>query len=201
MKSDSHIIFYSLIEAVGTVLTALSGTCFPGFDADDSLRVGLDIVGNSLQAAGNALETETVSLFADGGNALMASGNSITVSGLIGCFDASTSRKTLAAGDLIQALGNLILAGKTIEIGKRTIGQANFLIGSLLQATGNTLQAAGIDREQNHRSLIAIGGWIQATGAMLSFVSMLQEARESERMSMKHHPIVFRDECYFVPYL
>jgi hypothetical protein len=207
LKKESDIIIYSFIEALGTVLAALSGTYYLGLERGPDLRRGLDITGNALQAAGNALETETISLFADGGNAWTAIGNSVVLAGLLDCFGESGFRKALVSGNLIQALGNLILAGKTLEIGPKTIGQVNFLIGSLLQATGNALQAAGAGKETDHRAirLVSTGGWVQATGAVLGFISTLQEYHESERVKMQNYPFIFYGEAEnffdFVPYI
>lgn len=199
MKSESDIILYSFIEAVGTVLAALSSTHLPDIDIDADVRRGLDIVGNALQAAGNALETETTSILADGGNAWSAVGNSVVLSGLFGCFGEPVNRKALAAGNLIQAMGNLILAGKTIERGTRTIGQTDFLIGSLLQAMGNVLQAAGAGQDRS--TLITVGGWVQSSGAVLSFVSAVQEVSESERSKRRSGLPEPGSGMYFVPYI
>lgn len=199
MKSESDIILYSFIEAVGTIMAALSSTPLPDIDVDGDVRRGLDIVGNSLQAAGNALETETTSVFADGGNAWAAIGNSVVLSALSGCFDEPVNRKALAAGNLIQAMGNSILVGKTIERGTRTIGQTDFLIGSLLQATGNVLQAAGAGQDRG--TLITVGGWVQSTGAVLSFVSAVQEVGESERCERRNDLPESGSEMYFIPYI
>ncbi|CAH0311111.1 MULTISPECIES: DUF6944 family repetitive protein [Peribacillus] len=142
MDNQFKETFGSWIQAIGTVISAIAGT--PSDVLDEEFRNNLDLIGNELQATGNALladaeETWSLNKF---GNQLQAIGNSTVILGLVIDFDEVTKQELIIKGNLIQALGGgTALAGAYENPDEPE--QAFNVTGNLLQVIGNSMQAIG----------------------------------------------------------
>ncbi|WP_241663252.1 DUF6944 family repetitive protein [Peribacillus simplex] len=142
MDSQFKETFGSWTQAIGTVISAVAGT--PSKVLDEEFRTNLDLIGNELQATGNALladaeETWSLDKF---GNIIQAIGNSTVILGLVIDFDEITKQELIIKGNLIQALGGgTALAGAYENPDEPE--QAFNATGNLLQAIGNSMQAIG----------------------------------------------------------
>lgn len=142
MDNQFKETFGSWTQAIGTVVSAVAGT--PSNVLDEEFRKNLDLIGNELQATGNALladaeETWSLDKF---GNIIQAIGNSTVILGLVIDFDEITKQELIIKGNLIQALGGgTALAGAYENPDEPE--QAFNATGNLLQAIGNSMQAMG----------------------------------------------------------
>jgi hypothetical protein len=184
MDDQSKKIFGSLIQAVGTIISAIGST--PANFIKSDLRKDLDLWGNSLQATGNALEVDAQGEMTPEtiGNAVRSIGNVTVIAGLVIDFEEDAGLKLIITGNLIQALGGLVaLADESKD--KTIAGQSYYIIGNLLQSIGNSLQAIGgvyeLEKNNNGQSLIFSGSWIQATG---SVISLIEQIREENRKTL-----------------
>ncbi|MFD2044893.1 DUF6944 family repetitive protein [Ornithinibacillus salinisoli] len=161
----------SWLQAVGTVLAAVAAS--PTGIFDENYQHDLNLIGNTLQATGSALQATDQTSLSSIGNEVQAIGNSTIVYGLIIPTSEKTKTELNIKGNLLQALGGgIAFADETVE---STINR----IGNLLQAIGNSMQAIGNKMEwdqMNHpsndedsvgASLNTIGNWIQAIGAVI----------------------------------
>ncbi|TFH63699.1 DUF6944 family repetitive protein [Peribacillus frigoritolerans] len=142
MDNQFKETFGSWTQAIGTVVSAVAGT--PSNVLDEEFRKNLDLIGNELQATGNALladaeETWSLDKF---GNIIQAIGNSTVILGLVIDFDELTKQELIIKGNLIQALGGgTALAGAYENPDEPE--QAFNAAGNLLQVIGNSMQAMG----------------------------------------------------------
>lgn len=109
MDSQFKETFGSWTQAIGTVISAVAGT--PSNVLGEEFREKLDLIGNELQATGNAIladaeETWSLNKF---GNVIQAIGNSTVILGLVIDFDEVTKQELIIKGNLIQALGGVPL--------------------------------------------------------------------------------------------
>ncbi|MFJ7991128.1 DUF6944 family repetitive protein [Peribacillus frigoritolerans] len=142
MDNQFKETFGSWTQAIGTVVSAVAGT--PSNVLDEEFRKNLDLIGNELQATGNALladaeETWSLDKF---GNIIQSIGNSTVILGLVIDFDEITKQELIIKGNLIQALGGgTALAGAYENPDEPE--QAFNATGNLLQVIGNSMQAMG----------------------------------------------------------
>ncbi|USK73606.1 DUF6944 family repetitive protein [Peribacillus frigoritolerans] len=142
MDNQFKETFGSWTQAIGTVISAVAGT--PSSVLDEEFRKNLDLIGNELQATGNALladaeETWSLDKF---GNIIQAIGNSTVILGLVIDYDEITKQELIIKGNLMQALGGgTALAGAYENPDEPE--QAFNATGNLLQAIGNSMQAMG----------------------------------------------------------
>jgi|GEM_PF-832844 len=140
-------IFGSVIVAVGTISAALGST--PLYFIKSNLRNDLNLLGNVLQAGGNALQADVQgNVLRTVGKEFQSIGNSIVVTGLVIDFKKEIDQKLFITGNWIQALGGAINFGHGLELAPFP-GHSENLIGNFLQATGNSLQAIGGTYELN----------------------------------------------------
>ncbi|MFJ8067932.1 DUF6944 family repetitive protein [Peribacillus sp. NPDC096447] len=142
MDSQFKETFGSWTQAIGTVISAVAGT--PSKVLDEEFRTNLDLIGNELQATGNALlaDAEETWSLDKLGNIIQAVGNSTVILGLVIDFDEITKQELIIKGNLIQALGGgTALAGAYENPDEPE--QAFNATGNLLQAIGNSMQAIG----------------------------------------------------------
>lgn len=142
MDSQFKETFGSWTQAIGTVISAVGGTPSKVFDED--FRKNLDLIGNELQATGNAIladaeETWSLDKF---GNQIQAIGNSTVILGLVIDFDEVTKQELIIKGNLIQALGGGTAVAGAYENPDEP-EQALNVTGNILQAIGNSMQAIG----------------------------------------------------------
>ncbi|WP_273832180.1 DUF6944 family repetitive protein [Guptibacillus sedimenti] len=165
-------VFGSWIQATGTVISAIGISSF--FTIGSEILNSLNLIGNVLQATGNAILADTIrELSLDKiGNEIQAIGNSTVISGILLDLDVQTKIKLDIDGNLLQALGGATSLAQALE----SIPSAAVLYsiyGNSLQATGNSLQAyAGAKglRNEDGENINIVGSWIQATGAVISAI-------------------------------
>lgn len=173
MPNDLKALFGSWEQALGTLLSAISST--PKAQLNERIRTGLSLIGNAMQATGNALmaDSERTITLNKIGNQIQAIGNSTVILGLIIQANTRTKTELNIKGNLLQALGSGISFAEIIQNKKRQPLSSEELLnlyGSLLQMIGNSLQAISGRiklQGQNGQTLNFVGSWIQAVGAFL----------------------------------
>jgi len=188
MEQEQKLLIGSWIQALGTVIAAISST--PSIPKMDEYSKSLDIIGNILQATGNALEAdgEEPQSYGRIGNQIQTIGNLTVIFGLYLNEDdlSMPSEKFFISGNLFQAIGGVVSLGD--EFG----GGYNFYAvnGNLLSATGNSLQALGGAKklkqaeEFNSEAIIITGSWIQAIGSILIAIGISKEQEGKEKYGM-----------------
>lgn len=188
MDDQVKEIYGAVVAAIGTILSAVAS--YPS----ESTRIidlykDFDIVGNTLQAVGNALQ-------ADGqkepsleklGNEIQSIGNSTVLAGLVWNIEDDIEEKLVITGNWLQALGGAVALGDEFK-DPTAAGQIYNINGNLLQSIGNSLQAIGgsinIKEKQLSKgevsassgdSIIFAGSWIQAVGSVLSVIGQVKE--------------------------
>ncbi|WP_289315489.1 hypothetical protein [Peribacillus sp. NJ4] len=142
MDSQFKETFGSWTQAIGTVISAIAGT--PSNVLGEEFSEKLDLIGNELQATGNAIladaeETWSLDKF---GNVIQVIGNSTVILGLVIDYDEITKQELIIKGNLIQALGGGTAVAGAFENPDEP-EQAFNVTGNLLQAIGNSMQAIG----------------------------------------------------------
>lgn len=165
----------SIIQAIGTVISAYANT--PNKYFSETFLDDLDLIGNVLQATGNALIADGQDPFTLSriGNEIQAAGNTTVIAGMIMPFEDRTKQVLNIKGNLLQSFGAGIELGDELDE-EPSLNKAINVISNLLQAAGNALQALGGKYELDEpngdheysQSLILAGSWIQAVGAVLS---------------------------------
>ncbi|WP_243292586.1 hypothetical protein [Bacillus sp. FJAT-47783] len=176
MENNQKALLGSWIQASGTVLSAIGST--PTNVISDDLLDDLNLLGNVLQATGNALiaDTEKGVTLDKIGNIVQSIGNSTVITGLLINFDEETKQILNIQGNWLQALGGGVSFADAFGQ-EPSIDVLFNLYGNLLQTIGNSLQAISgvIDlKNKNGQKLNVIGSWVQAIGSILSFISQLK---------------------------
>lgn len=195
MDNQTKKVFGAWIQAIGTVIAAIGST--PSIIASMQMRKDISLVGNVLQAAGNALQAdaEEEMPFAEIGNEIQAVGNSTVAAGLVLDVEKETEQRLIITGNWLQALGGTTVLGELLE---ESPSKSLFyhILGNLLQVTGNSLQAisGGIELVGDGQSekdpagvnkriaLEVNGSWIQAVGSILSLLGIQKEAGEEKQI-------------------
>jgi hypothetical protein len=174
MNNNLEELFGSWIQAIGTIIDAISNT--PSYKLSETLQSNLSLIGHVMQATGNALVADSVKNFNFDklGNAIQTIGNLTVVSGILINLDEEIKIELTIKGNLLQALGN-VLSPFSVSVDDKTSNKDKLLLdlGSILQAIGNSLQAqAGmlILKGRESGNMTALGSWIQASGAVLQAV-------------------------------
>jgi hypothetical protein len=171
--------FGSWIQAIGTVLSAIGNT--PSKTLPEDTLDNIDIVGNELQATGNALEADAIAdpaSLTKIGNQIQSIGNLTVLTGMMMDFNEVTEQELIIKGNLLQALGGSAAVADSLDE-ERTLNELLSIYGNGLQVIGNTLQAISGILELNHEDsgdLNVAGSWIQAVGAVLSALVQSQPA-------------------------
>ncbi|WP_129691254.1 DUF6944 family repetitive protein [Gottfriedia acidiceleris] len=204
MGSESKAIVGSVIVSIGTIVAAVGST--PSHYLNSSVRDDLTLIGNVLQAEGNAIDAEAKgSVLRAVGKEITASGNLTVITGLVFDIGKEASYKLFIAGNLLQALGLGVNTGETIDTTPFP-GQSETIVGGITQIIGNTLQAIGwsealfeIREDVNKQkevgyyedyikksnvpseseSLVATGSWIQAIGSVISVIGAIKEGTQA----------------------
>lgn len=191
MDNQLKELFGSWIQAIGTVISAIGSTPTNTLISDS--QKNLDLWGNALQAAGNALiaDAQETNSLAKLGNEVQAIGNSTVIAGMIIEFNEDRKQKLIINGNWLQALGGGIALPEELEAEASTIRTLN-ITGNVLQIIGNSLQAiAGIKELNNNKgnneddrleiqSLEVNGSWIQAVGSVISAIAQTKENIENK---------------------
>jgi hypothetical protein len=170
MNNEEKAVFGAWIQAIGTILSAIAST--PSITLREATRNDLDILGNVLQATGNALEADTEKYNLNKlGNMIQSIGNSTVLIGLLSGHE-TTEKELSTKGNLLQALGGGLVFVYAIEQ-EPSYNGLYAIYGNLLQAIGNSLQALSPNANRNGKNgqtLDFIGSWIQAIGAVISVI-------------------------------
>jgi hypothetical protein len=170
------------IQAIGTVLSAIGNT--PIKSVSEDTLANIDIVGNELQATGNALEADAIKdpgNLTKIGNQIQSIGNLTVMSSLMIDFNEATKQELNIKGNLLQAFGGSAAVADSLDE-ERTLDELLSIYGNALQVIGNSLQAvSGILELNNEDSgdLNVIGSWIQVVGSILSALVQSQSSTES----------------------
>lgn len=174
-------LFGSWVQANGTFIAAVGAT--PSSILTDQQLNNLSLIGNGLQAIGNALIADTIEQFnlEKIGNELQAIGNSTVVSGMVLPVDDITSQELVIKGNGLQALGGCSAIGDGFFAQLDEPGEAINVISNLLLGIGNSLQAiGGIEQlrsgnEEDGEVEQVLGSWIQTVGSVLGALEVTKE--------------------------
>lgn len=171
-------------QALGTFISAVSST--PSFKLKATVRTRLSLLGNVMQATGNALlaDSERKPSLGKLGNQIQSIGNLTVIVGLSIQSGGKKGTRLNIAGNLLQALGSGIAIPEQWPIHRHASKQELLnLYGSLLQMIGNALQAiAGMIalKRLNGQTINFLGSWIQAVGALLQALAQ-SKGNEKQR--------------------
>lgn len=173
-------LFGSWVQAIGTFIAAVGAT--PSSILTDQQLNNLSLIGNGLQAIGNALIADTIEQFnlEKIGNKLQAIGNSTVFSGMVLPVHDITSQELVIKGNWLQALGGCSAIGDGFAQLDEP-GEAINVISNLLQGIGNSLQAiGGIEQlrsgnEEDGEVEQVLGSWIQTVGSVLGALEVTKE--------------------------
>lgn len=167
MESENKTIIDAWIAAIGTIVSAIGST--PSARLGDNLQSDFGLIGNVLQATGNALQVDEPK-FDNIGNQIQAIGNITVILGLVSTDNKKKKQTLIIKGNLLQALG------ASIQFSDFTQTEGPIInIGNLLEAIGNSMQAIGAKdtrTEIDSETLNVAGNWIQAAGAVVVAVSL-----------------------------
>ncbi|WP_079710877.1 DUF6944 family repetitive protein [Paraliobacillus ryukyuensis] len=167
MSKHEKVVLGNWIQATGTIISAVANT--PDIPISANLKQDFKVIGNTLQATGNAIQVEKLTLrnLNNIANEIQAVGNTLEIASLM--LPIRSSDTLSSQGDLLQALGSVISFSEEWKK-ERTIEVLYLGIGNLLQAIGNSLQALATRSKSNATILNTIGNWIQATGAVMTAI-------------------------------
>ncbi|QGQ45765.1 DUF6944 family repetitive protein [Metabacillus sediminilitoris] len=171
MDNELKALFGSWDQALGTIISAIGST--PSSRINETLQNNLSLLGNVMQATGNALLADTIRSFNLNkiGNEIQAIGNSMVIVGLLLYENNEEKNIELSIkGNLLQALGSSLSIPELLEKNKVSIDNLYSIYGALLQTIGNSLQAiSGIInlKGQQANGVNFVGSWIQAIGAVI----------------------------------
>ena len=161
--------FSAWLVAIGTVLSAIANT--PSSVLSDSVQEDLDLVGSVLQAVGSGIIPADAEYREQVGGRIEALGDIVTIQSLF-VEDERTSGLLNAQGNLIQAVGT----GFALNLeDNQTVKEALNTIGDVLQMIGNIYIAFSTKYPPDSKKaqeLNTVGGWIEATGAVLSALAV-----------------------------
>jgi hypothetical protein len=141
MGSECKAIVGSVLVSVGTITDAIGST--PSNYIKSNVRDDLTLLGNVLQAEGNAIDAEAKgTVLRSVGKEITASGNLTVITGLAFGFRKEASYKLFITGNWIQALGLAVNIGDAIDLPPFP-GQSENIVGTITQFIGNLLQAIG----------------------------------------------------------
>ncbi|MCO7125525.1 hypothetical protein NIE88_07040 [Sporolactobacillus shoreicorticis] len=182
---------YALINALGTIVAAVGAT--PNVTIPEQLKGELGIIGNALQAAGSALDANKSDGLDAIGDGTQAFGNSLVIYGAIAHGPEENGIRATLNGNWLQALGGSLSLHSNLVSEERNRSVALSVIGNLLQIAGNSLQGASsilrlnqtADETKSER-IDTTGSWVQAIGAVLSFLAVLDQVGMDEDKLFKN---------------
>ena len=156
----------AVINAVGTVLSAIAKT--PSRLFPETIQDDLEFIGSILEALGTAIASDEDS------TTLVKTGELIDVIGSLEvAVSAKIDNKQLQSllykkGNLLQALGEAATLPYGQQLSKNEVIAR---VGSVLEIIGNSIQALVDDTTELGIIWNAIGGWVQAVGAVITVVA------------------------------
>ncbi len=151
------------IVVVGTIITAIAST--PSKIFTEQTLTNFNLIGNVLEAGGTAIAAKgEEGLLNIVGDQIQAIGNIAVIAGILNNNEQS-GELLQKQGDLLQIVG----MGMTIQTsGQLTLLETIENTGNIIQLIGNVIQVfANTDTEEG-TVMNAIGGWIQAIGAVIT---------------------------------
>ncbi|WP_055736116.1 MULTISPECIES: DUF6944 family repetitive protein [Bacillaceae] len=196
MLTDVKALFGAWTQAIGTVIAAVADTPSEALTPEQINDLGL--YGNALQATGNGLlaDTNAFGSLNQIGNAIQATGNTIIVGALALPWEENVEQNLIIKGNLFQAAGGSVSFNEDL---KEDVSTAALyaVIGDFLQVVGNGIQAyaaiADFIVDDDEEFINAVGSWIQATGAVLSALSVLKSYTSSITEESDADPLVSED--------
>lgn len=177
------------VQAFGAFVAATANSAVNILNEDQIASI--DIVGNVLQAAGNAVQAdqqETVT-FEKIGAEIQAIGNTVVASSYI-LLEEDFETNLIIKGNWLQAFGALIEAIDEV-LDNTGPKQPLNIVGNTTQAVGNSFQAIGgkhilQDNEEKGLFLVISGSWIQVIGTILNAIGQTQEEKEESHQSYEY---------------
>lgn len=196
MSTDVKALFGAWTQAIGTVIAAVADTPSEALTPEQINDLGL--YGNALQATGNGLlaDTNEFGSLNQIGNAIQATGNTIIVGALALPWEENLEQNLIIKGNLFQAAGGSVSFNEDL---KEDVSMAALyaVIGDFLQVVGNGIQAyaaiADFIVDDDEEFINAVGSWIQATGAVLSALSVSKSYTSSITEESDADPLVSED--------
>ncbi|MFB1051291.1 hypothetical protein [Paraliobacillus sp. JSM ZJ581] len=169
MDNQENIVFGGWVQAIGTVLSALGNT--PNISISSEIKKDFDLIGNTLQATGNAIQVKEFTLedLYSIGNEIQAIGNTTVVASFLLPADQMTKERLDTKGNLLQALGGTVSFSENLKE-KNSLDVLYNGIGNVLQVIGNSLQALSSQSKTNATLINTLGSWIQAIGAVMTAI-------------------------------
>lgn len=175
MANEELGTFGGWINAAGTIISALAST--PPIIEDSAAHNEWNLIGNVLQATGNAVEADVIEHFSltKLKNEIQAVGNVTVIIGILIIFNKDDGVKLVISGNWIQALGASLAFVDELQ-SEHNVQRVLKINGYMLQAIGNSLQAIGgiyglRNKEHEGKYLNMTGSWIQATGAIITAIA------------------------------
>lgn len=166
-------------------MAAVAGTPLPGESQVispqfyEAFSRNLDILGNEMQATGNALIADSQFEFTHDkvGSQVQSVGNLVNVAGFLLDVSEQVEIKFNIKGNLIQATGGSLSYMHALNEEQIPVISFYSIYGNLLQVIGNSMQSlSGILELRGEDGVIinTIGGWVQATGSILTLVATIK---------------------------
>lgn len=180
MSNEQKATFGAWVAAIGTVLAAIGSTPIKSIP-ENTLR-SFNLVGNEMQATGNALEADAIEEFSltKAGNEIQAIGNVTVIAGIVIDFNDIIKQELNIKGNLLQALGGSAALYDSFNE-EHSMEVLYSIYGNLLQIIGNSLQAISGILEINDRdsgNINVVGSWIQAIGSIISALVQTKESSD-----------------------
>ncbi|MCA1061229.1 hypothetical protein LCL96_20120 [Rossellomorea aquimaris] len=180
MSNEQKATFGAWVAAIGTVLAAIGSTPIKSIP-ENTLR-SFNLVGNEMQATGNALEADAIEefLLTKAGNEIQAIGNVTVIAGIVIDFNDIIKQELNIKGNLLQALGGSAALYDSFNE-EHSMEVLYSIYGNLLQIIGNSLQAISGILEINDRdsgNINVVGSWIQAIGSIISALVQTKESSD-----------------------
>ena len=155
------------IAAVGTILSAIAST--PIQSMPESIQDDFEFIGNILEALGTAVASEEdATAIVHSGEILQIIGN-IEVAASILTDNSDLQSLLDKQGGLLQVLGEAVTLPYGEQLSKNEVIAT---IGSILDIIGNAIQVLVDDSTEQGIIWNAVGGWIQAVGAVIVVVAV-----------------------------
>lgn len=199
MNQEFKETFGVWTQAIGTLISAISDT--PSLHLDELKKNQLSLIGNVMQATGNAILADSEEEISLGkiGNQIQAIGNSTIVIGIFS-NEQETKNNLELKGNLLQAFGSAIALPDLIYIENKSLDDVLNIYAALLQSIGNSLQALSVKFGQKGKgeTINFVGSWIQTTGAFIQVLAQNNHDSDKESSTFaKNHDDTDKESSTF----